>query len=106
MSATLATIVRPEVTKRANPFARIFSACCDWIARHFVRRTAIATFRGLDDRALRDIGLERSQIEAAACGFVTLSRSSEGVMMASSAAMGPRANGRRRASTAEAARWS
>jgi uncharacterized protein YjiS (DUF1127 family) len=72
MSATLATIVRSEVTKRANPFARIFSACCDWIARHFVRRTAIATFRGLDDRALRDIGIARFEIEAAVHGFITL----------------------------------
>jgi uncharacterized protein YjiS (DUF1127 family) len=72
MSATLATIVRPEVTKRANPFARIFSACCDGIARHFVRRTAIATLRGLDDRALRDIGIARSEIEAAVHGFITL----------------------------------
>jgi uncharacterized protein YjiS (DUF1127 family) len=72
MPATLATIVRPEVTKRANPFARIFSACCDWIARHFVRRTAITTLRGLDDRALRDIGIARFEIEAAVHGFITL----------------------------------
>jgi uncharacterized protein YjiS (DUF1127 family) len=72
MSATLATIVRPEVTKRANTFAQIFSACCDGIARHFVRRTAIATLRELDDRALWDIGIARSQIEAAVDGFITL----------------------------------
>ena len=72
MSATLATIVRPEVTKRANEFAQIFTACCDGIARHFVRRTAIATLREFDDRALRDIGIARSQIEAAVHGFITL----------------------------------
>ena len=72
MSATLATIVRPEVTKRANTFAQIFSACCDGIARNFVRRTAIATLRELDDRALWDIGIARSQIEAAVDGFITL----------------------------------
>ena len=72
MSATLATIVRPEVTKRANAFAQTFSACWDGIARHFVRRTAIATLRELDDRALRDIGIVRSQIEAAVHGFITL----------------------------------
>jgi uncharacterized protein YjiS (DUF1127 family) len=72
MSATLATIVRPEVTKRANTFAQIFSACCDGIARHFVRRIAIATLREFDDRALRDIGIVRSQIEAAVHGFITL----------------------------------
>jgi uncharacterized protein YjiS (DUF1127 family) len=69
MSATLATIVRPEVTKRANKFAQIFNV---GIARHFVRRTAIATLRQLDDRALRDIGIARSQIEPAVHGFITL----------------------------------
>ncbi len=72
MSATLATIVRPEVTKRANVFAQIFSACWDGIARHFVRRAAIKSLGELDDRALRDIGLVRSQIEAAVHGFITL----------------------------------
>jgi uncharacterized protein YjiS (DUF1127 family) len=72
MSATLATIVRPKGTKRANAFAQIFSACWDGIARHFVRRTAIATLCELDDRALADIGIGRSQIEAAVHGFITL----------------------------------
>jgi uncharacterized protein YjiS (DUF1127 family) len=62
----------PEVAKRANAFAQIFSACWDGIARHFVRRTAIAAIRGLDDRALRDIGIARSEIEAAVRGFITL----------------------------------
>jgi uncharacterized protein YjiS (DUF1127 family) len=62
MSATLAT----------NAFAQIFTARCDGIARHFVRRTAIATLREFDDRALRDIGIARSQIEAAVHGFITL----------------------------------
>ena len=72
MSASLATIVRPQVTKRANAFTQIFCACWDGIARHFVRRTAIASLSEHDDRALRDIGLERSQIEAAVYGFITL----------------------------------
>jgi uncharacterized protein YjiS (DUF1127 family) len=43
----------------------------DRIARYFVRRTAIACLCELDDRALRDIGLVRSQIEAAVHGFMT-----------------------------------
>jgi uncharacterized protein YjiS (DUF1127 family) len=72
MSATLATIVWPEVAKRANAFAQIFSACWDGIARHFVCRAAITTLCELDDRALRDIGIGRSQIEAAVHGFITL----------------------------------
>jgi uncharacterized protein YjiS (DUF1127 family) len=106
MSATLSTIVRLAVTKRRGAFSRLLNAFCNGIVGYFVRRAAIKSLGELDDRALRDIGLERSQIEAAVCGFVTLSRSSEGVMMTSSTAMGPRANGRRRASAAEAARWS
>jgi uncharacterized protein YjiS (DUF1127 family) len=105
MSATLSTIIRPAVAKRPGAFSRLFGACFDGIARYFVRRAAIACLCQLDDRALRDIGLVRSQIDAAVCGFVTLSRSSESVMMASSAATGPRANGRRRPSAAEAAPW-
>jgi uncharacterized protein YjiS (DUF1127 family) len=73
MSATLAPIVRPEVTTRPGVFSRLFSACWGGIARYFVRRAAIASLHELDDRALRDIGLVRSQIEAAVCGFNTLS---------------------------------
>jgi uncharacterized protein YjiS (DUF1127 family) len=72
MSATLATIVWPAVATRANAFAQIFSTCWDGIARYFVRRTAIATLRELDNRALRDIGIAPSQIEAAVHGFITL----------------------------------
>jgi uncharacterized protein YjiS (DUF1127 family) len=69
MSATLSTIVRPAVTKRAGTFSPLFSAFWDGIARHFVCRAAIASLRERDDRALRDIGLARSQIEAAVRGF-------------------------------------
>jgi uncharacterized protein YjiS (DUF1127 family) len=72
MSATLSTLVRPAATKEASALSRLFSACWDGIARYFVRRAAIATLRELDDRALRDIGLARSQIEAAVQGVITL----------------------------------
>ena len=71
MSATLATIVRPEVTKSHGVFAQLVSACWEGIERYFVRRAAIARLHELDDRALRDIGLARSQIEAAVHGFMT-----------------------------------
>jgi uncharacterized protein YjiS (DUF1127 family) len=71
MSATLSSIIRPAVTKRPGTFSRLFSACLDWIAHYFVRRAAIACLCELDDRALRDIGLVRSQIEAAVHGFMT-----------------------------------
>jgi uncharacterized protein YjiS (DUF1127 family) len=71
MSATLTTIVRPAVTKKARAFARLFSAHLDRIAHYFVCRAAIASLGELDDRALRDIGIARSQIEAAVRGFMT-----------------------------------
>jgi uncharacterized protein YjiS (DUF1127 family) len=72
MSATLRTAVRPEATKRPGAFSRLLVAYCDGIAGYFVRRAAIASLSELDDRALRDIGIERSQIEAAVYGFITL----------------------------------
>ncbi len=71
MSATISTIVRPAVTKRASPFSRRFSASWDGIARYFIHRAAIAHLRKLDDHALRDIGLARSDIEAAVHGLLS-----------------------------------
>lgn len=71
MSATLSTIVRPAVTNRTSTSPRLFSACWDGIARYFVRRAAIARLCELDDCALRDIGLARSEIETAVHGSMT-----------------------------------
>ena len=71
MSATLSTTTRPAVAKRATAFSALFNACLDGIANYFVHRAAIACLREFDDRALRDIGLVRSQIEPAVHGFMT-----------------------------------
>ena len=73
MPANFSTIIWPAATKRPGAYLRFFNACCEGVADYFARRTAIATLRELDDRALRDIGLERSQIEAAVHGFIALS---------------------------------
>jgi uncharacterized protein YjiS (DUF1127 family) len=70
MSKSLATNVQPEVRTRASAFLRAFGACCDEIARYFARRSAIKHLSELNDRALRDIGIERSQIEAAVRDFI------------------------------------
>ncbi len=72
MSATLSTIVRAAGT--TSPGARLpITAHWKKIARYFVRRAAIARLRELDDDALKDIGLGRSEIEAAAYGLMTAS---------------------------------
>jgi uncharacterized protein YjiS (DUF1127 family) len=71
MSATLSTIIRPAVTKGPGALFQLFSACRDSIARYFDHRAAIAQLSEFDDCALRDIGLVRSQIEAAVHGFLT-----------------------------------
>jgi uncharacterized protein YjiS (DUF1127 family) len=71
MSRALATIiVRPEFRTRASAVAKAVSTCCDEIARYFARRAAIKNLSELDDRALRDIGIERSQIESAVRHFI------------------------------------
>ena len=73
MSATLSTIVRPALISRPGAFVQLFNAALERIVRYFVCRAAIATLHALDDRALRDIGLERSEIEGAVYELITLS---------------------------------
>ena len=71
MSATLSTIIHPAGALRTG--AGLLTVTASWkrIRRHFARRAAVAYLRELDDEALRDIGLVRSQIEAAVHGFMT-----------------------------------
>jgi uncharacterized protein YjiS (DUF1127 family) len=70
MSTTHSTIVRPAITQRARAFSRFFRACVDEIVRYFVCRAAVANLSAFDDRALRDIGLVRCQVESAVHGFI------------------------------------
>ena len=65
MSATLSTIARPKAT-----LSRHFSAGLDRIVRYYVERAAIAHLQALEDAALSDIGIKRSQIEVAVRGSV------------------------------------
>jgi uncharacterized protein YjiS (DUF1127 family) len=73
MSESLSNLVRPVLAKRSGAYLRLFNTCCQAIARHFARRAAVKTLSELNDYALRDIGIERSQIEAAVHGFIDLS---------------------------------
>jgi uncharacterized protein YjiS (DUF1127 family) len=70
MPATLLT-ARPAGTTSPGTLSRVSNACWQGIVRYFILRAAIASLRELDDRALRDIGLVRSQIEGAVHGFMT-----------------------------------
>ena len=74
MSTALSTIVRPAGQKISGAYFRLLTALWESIARYLVHRAAIAHLRELDDRALQDIGLTRSQIEAAVRGFIPAPR--------------------------------
>jgi uncharacterized protein YjiS (DUF1127 family) len=71
MSAIASNTVRPAIGKTPVALAQLLGARWEAIVRYFVRRAAIATLREFDDRALRDIGVERTDIEAAVYGLVT-----------------------------------
>jgi len=73
MSAAVSNIVGPVAAKAPGTFAQLVNACCYAIVGHFIRRGAVATLRELDDRTLRDIGLVRTQIEAAVHGLLITS---------------------------------
>jgi uncharacterized protein YjiS (DUF1127 family) len=110
MSAIISINAWPTVTKSANGLARLVNAGLDRTAHYFACRAAITTLGGLDDRALRDIGLARSQIEAAVGGFMAARDPAKDMMPASSATLrapiDARAGERRPASAMEAVSWS
>jgi uncharacterized protein YjiS (DUF1127 family) len=104
MPGILSTIVLPAVTKGPGAIFWLLSTACEGTANYLGRRTAIACLHGLDDHALRDIGLDRLQIEAAVYGRITLSGQANAGIMTYPAATSPRV--RQRAQTMEAASWS
>lgn len=60
--------------KQARTGLFAFRAYSARLACALARRAAIARLRALDDDALKDIGLARSEIEAAAYGLMTVPR--------------------------------
>jgi uncharacterized protein YjiS (DUF1127 family) len=82
--------------------SQLLGTWLDRFANYLVRRAAIVSLHELDDRALRDIGLQRSQIDAAVRGFIRLPRPNADMMATAPGAIGTRAYRRPRSSTAEA----
>ena len=72
MTTISRTAGQPVIHPRRD--GRTSSACsANWvngIVTYLARRQAIQTLSELDDRALRDIGIERSRIELAVRGVV------------------------------------
>ena len=67
MTTISQTAGQPASRKAAAGFFRLLGGWVNGVVTHLARRHAIQT---LDDRALRDIGIERSRIESAVRGGV------------------------------------
>lgn len=61
---------QPASRNESAGFFRVLASWVSGIVTYFAHRSAIKTLSELDDRALRDIGIERSRIESAVRGRV------------------------------------
>ena len=68
MTTLSPTAAQPGRQLSPGGFVRWIEGGAQALLNHLERRAAIKTLRELDDRALKDIGLSRSQIEAAVGG--------------------------------------
>jgi uncharacterized protein YjiS (DUF1127 family) len=68
MSTLSSAAGRPAQPDASGGLVRRIEAGAHALLGYLERRAAIKTLRGLDDRALRDIGISRCQIEAAVGG--------------------------------------
>ncbi|TAI61564.1 DUF1127 domain-containing protein [Bradyrhizobium sp. Leo170] len=68
MSTLSSAAGRPVRPRSSGGLVRWIEAGAHALLGYLERRAAIKTLRGLDDRALRDIGISRCQIEAAVGG--------------------------------------
>jgi uncharacterized protein YjiS (DUF1127 family) len=70
MTTTYSTAGQPAHQGSLSGFFRLLGSLVNGIVTYLARRQAIQTLSELDDRALRDIGIERSRIESAVRGNV------------------------------------
>jgi uncharacterized protein YjiS (DUF1127 family) len=75
MSATPSAKTWPRIAKGIGAFLRPSGDVWELVARYLVHQAAVARLRECDDRSLREIGLARSQIEAAVRSSVAAGRS-------------------------------
>ena len=62
------TAGQPASHHESGGFFRVLGSWVNGIVTYFAHREAIKTLSELDDRALRDIGIERIRIESAVRG--------------------------------------
>jgi uncharacterized protein YjiS (DUF1127 family) len=70
MTTISRTTGQPVISSATGGLFRLLGKWVNAVVDHLARRQAIQTLNELDDRALRDIGIERSRIEAAVRGVV------------------------------------
>ncbi|GLR91714.1 hypothetical protein GCM10007857_84320 [Bradyrhizobium iriomotense] len=104
MPAIVSTIILPAAIKGSGIASRLLAGACERLAGYLGRRTAIACLHDLDDRALRDIGIRRFQIEAAVNGLITFSVQADEELVTPAAVAISRQP--RRGPTLESAPWS
>lgn len=68
MTTIPAMTAQPASRSTLGGLARLLRNLVNGLVAYWVRRQAVKSLGELDDRALRDIGIARSQIEAAVCG--------------------------------------
>jgi uncharacterized protein YjiS (DUF1127 family) len=70
MTTISSTAGRPAPQRLPGGVFRVLGTWVNRVVTYLARRHAIQTLSELDDRALRDIGVQRSQIESAVRGVI------------------------------------